>query len=182
MAASSDRPGGCPRARRLTVLTSVALVVLGACSASVSTGKSLNVDKGEKAFKAALESQTGASVERVDCPERTVKKGDVFNCTAILDGQSLRLKVTQKDDRGNVDFGTDQAIISVERAQSEIGGEIQRQTGVPVRVTCSDHKILVQDAGATFDCRFQATSSSTASGVVTVVVKDGDGNISFRVN
>lgn len=178
----SDRPGRCLRGARVTLVMSAALVVLGACSVSVSTGKSLNVEKGEKAFERVIESQTGASVDRVDCPERKIKKGDVFECTASLDGQSLRLKVTQTDDKGNVDFRADQAIIVVEKAQSQIGSEIQRQTGVSVRVTCSDHKFLFEDVGATFECPLQAASSSATSGVVTVVVKDLDGNVSFRVN
>jgi hypothetical protein len=156
------------------------LAVLTACSVSVSTGgDQLDVEEGEQLFKRQLEERTGAAVERVDCPERKIKKGDTFTCTAIVEGQSLRLAVTQTDDEGTVDGQPEQALLSVEKATTAIESSIREQTGIAAQVDCGDKAVLVKDVGATFDCTARAPDGSTRR--VAVTVKDLEGNVDFRL-
>ena len=39
---------------------------------------------------------------KVVCPERVARKGDVFYCTAYVEGRALRVRVVQRDARGTV--------------------------------------------------------------------------------
>ena len=49
--------------------------------------------------------QVGASDVKVSCPEIVVgKKGDQFDCTATSGKDKATVKVTQKDDQGNVNY------------------------------------------------------------------------------
>ncbi|MGH9225899.1 MAG: DUF4333 domain-containing protein [Acidimicrobiales bacterium] len=155
-------------------------MALSACSVSFSAGgESLDVDKGEQLIEDQIEANTGFAVERVDCPERRISQGDQFECTAIIDGQPLRIQVTQTDDDGQIEGEPLQAVIDVAKATTVLTDEIRSQTGVAVTVTCSDKRALVQDVGSTFDC--QARLPNGTSQRVMVTVKDVEGNVDFRV-
>lgn len=115
----------------------------------------------------------------MDCPERKVKKGDVFECTASIAGQSLRLKVTQTDDKGGVHFVPEQAIIDVAKGESAAEGAIQDSRNVTAKVTCGDRPVLIEDVGSSFNC--QATFADGSHRTVKVTVKDVDGAVDFEL-
>jgi hypothetical protein len=158
------------------------LIMLGGCSASVSIGDddALDTDKAERTIREELERTYGTSTEAVDCPEREAKQGDVFDCTARIEGQPLRVRVTQKDDDGNVRFEATQAVLDLQKASGEIERAIREQTGIPVRVECGPQRLLIRDPGSTFDCQATAVSGG-ASRRVAVTVKDIDGNVGFEL-
>jgi hypothetical protein len=157
---------------RLLLAPVVVLVILGACSVT----KQLDTSKGEGQIKTYLQDNFAMSAE-VSCPEREVKKGDVFECKADLsDGQSLRLKLTQDDDKGNVSFEQAQAIIDVEQAVTLIQSEVQKSASVAVTADCGSAKYLIKDPGTTFDCQVTPTAGGTGTTAV-VTVKDLEGAV-----
>jgi Domain of unknown function (DUF4333) len=68
--------------------------------------KKLDTKKLEGKIKDGIEKQAGVKIKSVDCPgDVKVKKGDTFNCKATTEkGQSANVKVTQQDDKGNVNY------------------------------------------------------------------------------
>ena len=153
----------------------VALAVAAGCgSATIDAGEL------EDRMRSQLEERSGAEVGSVDCPDgREVEAGDTFDCEATVGGQPVRLKVTQRDDEGSVDFATDQAILSPARVAEEIGAQLSAQTGVDLHVDCGGGEVLVRDVGATFECVAQGPDETAARVVGTVL--DTAGQFSFEV-
>lgn len=67
-------------------------------------GGSIDDAKLEAELEKGIERQAGVKIASVSCPEgRALKQGDVFNCTATTTGGDRHtIKVTQRDDKGNV--------------------------------------------------------------------------------
>jgi hypothetical protein len=86
-----------------------AIAALTGCSASVSTGSS-NLDIGKLESTVASEMQTQLNLPAeptVTCPDPVpIEQGNVFTCTAELDGDTVDVEVTQTDDQGNVTWKT----------------------------------------------------------------------------
>jgi len=117
----------------------------------------------------------------VSCPDRELKQGDVFECTAELgDGQSLRMQLTQDDDEGNVSVKQAQAIIDVEQAVALIEQEVQSSANVTVTADCGTTKFLIKDPGTTFDCQVTPTAGGPG-GRAVVTVNDVDGAVDVVV-
>ncbi len=77
--------------------------VLSGCSSS-----NLDIDKLETNIATEMQSQLSLSgTPTVTCPDSVpIEQGNVFTCTAELDGDSIDVKVTQTDDKGNVNWET----------------------------------------------------------------------------
>ena len=154
----------------------VALVILAACSVS----NQLDTSQGESEIKTFLEDKLGIQAA-VSCPDRELKQGDVFECTAELgDGQSLRMQLTQDDDEGNVSLKQAQAIIDVEQAVALIEQEVQSSANVTVTADCGTTKFLIKDPGTTFDCQVIPTAGGPG-GRAVVTVNDVDGAVDVVV-
>ena len=89
-------------ARTVTGIVAVLALVLtlGACS------KTLEMDRVESEIESGIESQTGASVLSVDCPDEVeAVDGDTFECTAVAeDGSQATVEVTQTSDDGDISW------------------------------------------------------------------------------
>ena len=82
---------------------------LAGCSGSVSVGGSnLDIDKLETTVATEMQTQLNLSgTPAVTCPDPVpIEQGNVFTCTAELDGDSVDVEVTQTDDQGNVTWQT----------------------------------------------------------------------------
>lgn len=114
-----------------------------------------------------------ASVAGVKCPDRPVKKGDVFTCTVTLkNGQTVAFRVTQLDAKTNISAVPTQMIPPyVERTvQSNLATQ-----NVNATATCPEHVAIV--VGATFTCSL--VSSSGQHGIATLTILDPTGG--FRI-
>ena len=169
----------CQGVARAGAVASLALV-LGACSVSGSTTRAVNTEKAEEVIRTFLEEKVESPVDEVSCPEREARQGDVFECTARVDGQTVRFRITQNDNRGNVDVQLAQALLDVKQAVSFIEQEVEKAKGVPVRADCGAQRYLVKDPGTTFDCRMTG-KSTRANGRVIVTVRDIEGNVDLRL-
>lgn len=87
------------------VAAAVAAVALGGCSGSVSVGRTLDTAKLEGKIRDELAKTVTGTID-VTCPRGVkIKEGDTFECTVKADdGSTGQVKVTQKDDKGNVNF------------------------------------------------------------------------------
>lgn len=87
----------------------VAAAALSGCSGSVSVGGSdLDINKLETTVASEMQTQLNLSATpTVTCPDPVpMEQGNVFTCTAELDGDSIDVEVTQTDDQGNVTWKT----------------------------------------------------------------------------
>lgn len=157
--------------------TAVTLVVLGACSIT----EKLDTAEGEEKIKTHLESKIpGSAVDGVSCPEREIKKGDVFECTAQVDGQPIRLQIIQDDDEGNITMKPVQAVLEVKRAVAYIEQEVGKAKRSAVTADCGTSRYLVKDPGTTFDCPV-TSKAGRALGRAVVTVKDVEGNVELSL-
>ncbi len=165
------------RAARGGLAAAVTLVVLGACSVTTT----LDMAEGKEKIKTGLESKIpGSTVDSVSCPEREINKGDVFECTARVDGQPLRIQITQDDDEGNITMKPVQAILEVKRAVAYIEQEVGKAKRSAVTADCGTSRYLVKDPGTTFDCPV-TTKAGRAVGRAVVTVKDVEGNVELSL-
>jgi hypothetical protein len=82
------------------------LLAVGAFAVTGCGDKKLDTDKLEGKIQDGIEKQAGVKIKSVDCPSDVkVKKGDTFTCKATTNsGQKANVKVTQQDDKGNVNY------------------------------------------------------------------------------
>ncbi len=153
-------------------------MVLGACSAS--TTKKLDTAEGEELIRSYLRGKVEGPIGEVGCDEAEVKRGAVSGCTALVDGQQLRLTITQDDDEGNVSIMPVQAILEVKQAVALVEQEAGKANKSIMKADCGPQRYLVKDPGSTFDCQV-ATTSGRSKGRVVVTVKDIEGNVDLRL-
>lgn len=86
-----------------------ALAVLAIAAAACT--KTLDTEGLEGELKAQIEEQTGSPIASVSCPEDVeVETGGEFTCTAEEEsGATFTITVTQRDDKGNVDWAVTDA-------------------------------------------------------------------------
>lgn len=86
---------------------SARLVAVGVLAlAAAACTKTLDTDGLEGELKRQIEEQTDSTINSVDCPaDVEAKAGEVFECTAEEgSGATFTIRVTQRDDAGNVDW------------------------------------------------------------------------------
>ena len=71
-------------------------------------GSNLDIDKLATTVATEMQTQLNLSgTPTVTCPDPVpIEQGNVFTCTAELDGDSVDVEVTQTDDQGNVTWQT----------------------------------------------------------------------------
>lgn len=74
--------------------------------AATACTKSLDTEGLEGELKSQIEAQTDSTITSVECPaDVEAKAGEVFKCTAEEgSGATFTIRVTQRDDAGNVDW------------------------------------------------------------------------------
>jgi hypothetical protein len=161
------------------------LGILGLSLALTGCGTKLDMGVISKSISDGLASQMGLADTVVTCPQEAppAKAGDTFECEAKpKDGGRLVVKVTQKDDKGNIawELVKIEGFINLKTAEAAITKGIKEQTNADVTVTCGDDtKLRLAKAGETFDCEAKAADGTTST--VTVTMKDTEGNISWAL-
>ncbi len=87
------------RSRTARVLATLVMAVL-----AVACTKTLKIDQLESSLEGQLEDQLQTSGVTVNCPgDVKAEAGSTFECTGTLpNGDTITIRVTQKDDNGNV--------------------------------------------------------------------------------
>jgi hypothetical protein len=149
--------------RPVLLLSLLFAVFLAGCSTTIDD------KKGEKAIKANL---VDAKVKSVDCPSGlTAKKDATFQCDVVgEDGSTAKVDVTEKDDKGHVDY--DPHLASESAFEDAIATRIGNQTGVSgVKVDCPNLIQLRKGAKTTCDATAQGDKIQ-----VVVTQNDASGN------
>ena len=166
------------RVGRASLAAAAGLTVLGACS--VSTTKKLDTAEGEELVRTFLQGKVEGPIGEVRCDETEVKRGAVSGCTAVVDGQQMRLNITQDDDKGNVTIMPVQAILDLKQAVTLVEEQVGKAKKATMKADCGPQRYLVKDPGTTFDCQVATTSGRSKSRVV-VTVKDVEGSVDLRL-
>ena len=167
------------RAVRGLLAGAIGIVLLGGCSASVSVGSGDKLDTG-KAEDAVRNLLVGTPVEEVSCPERDLEEGDVFQCTAQVENQRVRVRVIQDDNEGNVSLERVDAILDVAQAVAFVEGQVAEATGSPVTADCGPQQFLVKEPGAEVECLVTPTSGGAADRAI-LTVEDVEGTVNLRM-
>ena len=83
-----------------------AVMVAPVLALSACGEQKLNTTKAESAIAQGIMQQTGAQGVTVNCPNDVpIEAGKQFECQAkAADGRQGRVRVTQKDDKGNINW------------------------------------------------------------------------------
>jgi hypothetical protein len=150
-------------------LGGIGLVLLIAGCGTLSWDRS----KNESNVRRSL-TKLGVQVGSVKCPSSVkIGKGVVAYCTATLtSGETLSIKATQVDSKGNVRYRST-AVIATE-AENLIDAKLH-QSGVTAKATCPRHVPII--VGNQFVCTLRDNAGHTAHEPVTIIDSTG----SFRL-
>ena len=117
----------------------------------------------------------------VRCPtDIPLQAGNVFTCTAQLDGQQVTYTVKQNDDQGNVHIQSS-GLVVVDKIEKTLAERASQNTGVTtVTADCANGKqVFVGGKGATFPCTVTNTEDPSDTLSVTATVTSDDGTVDF---
>jgi uncharacterized protein YecT (DUF1311 family) len=128
-------------------------------------------------------TQLGLPIASIDCPKDSGagRAGATFECVATpRDGGRITVKVTEKDDIGNVSWEVAKAegLLNLRAVENAVTQGLKQQTGVDAKVNCGG-RFRATKTGDQVDC--QATSADGNSTPVTVTVKDDQGNVGWEL-
>lgn len=165
-----------PRTFLARTTTALAVLGLAACSSS------LDMAAIKTAITDGLKTQLGLEVASVSCPDsREIKAADTFECIATPKmGGRLTMKVTQKDDEGNIgwELGKIEGLIDLGLLEGVIKDGVKEQDGLDVTVSCGG-KFRATEPGKSFECT--ASDAEENKWQVEVLMKDPEGNVSYKV-
>ncbi|GAA4366092.1 hypothetical protein GCM10023146_08820 [Nocardioides caricicola] len=158
-----------------------ALTVLGACSASVSTGGYDPDDVAKQVQEAQEDVTPDLDVTDASCPDESEpEEGDTTECTVEIDGVEAAYTVTfteVTDDGVNFEVEPVLPIVLVATVVETFQTSIEEQGFSGVEVDCGEAGVVVQEVGSTFTCDLTA-DGATVEGTVTI--DDADGNVSIE--
>lgn len=159
----------------------VSFVAVAAMSLAITgCGSTIQMDGVKKSISEGLAAQVGLHAETVTCPEsREAKANDVFQCTVTpKEGGTLTIEVTQKDDRGNIDWKVvrTEGLLDLAKVEESVKEGLKQQANVDATVSCGS-RWRAAAKGDTFDC--EATTAAGEAVGIRVSVTDDEGNIQW---
>tara|TARA_R110002096_G_scaffold44526_13_gene120580 strand:- start:184424 stop:184987 length:564 start_codon:yes stop_codon:yes gene_type:complete len=125
-----------------------------------------------------FDSNLGTTGAEVTCPENIeVKKGGVFECSAMIDGVKVTSRVEQQNDQGSVSYNFAGGIVSSEKLGIIVTAEMGAKN-IKVKVDCGA-PIRLSKPGSKFSC--DVTDSKGQSGFIDVAIKDGNGDVNWNL-
>jgi hypothetical protein len=169
------------RTRRLALIGG-ALAALIAAAGCGSTGdntaappRDINRAALAREITTRLDQHPGYAVRSVRCPARARQaKGVVVGCTVILrDGDVVRVRATELDDRGTVHLVANEMF--ADNVQRGILANLPRSAS-GAQAVCPNHVPVV--IGSAFSCRLRGAGALTRA-EVTIVDADGGFRLTF---
>ena len=182
-------PAPAPQPRRSSAgkiigIILAALVILGglAAGALFLFGKPLiDETKVQAEIVRITRDASGLAPTDVRCPtDVPLQAGNVFTCTAQLDGQQVTYTVKQNDDQGNVHIQSS-GLVVVDKIEKTLAERVTENTGVTtVKAECANGKqVFVGGKGTTFPCVVTNTDDPSDTLDVTATVTSDDGTVDF---
>jgi hypothetical protein len=165
--------------RRLSLLVPVACASLTLLSAGC--GKTIQMDTVKKSITDGVAEQVGLHAESVACPAepRDAKANDEFECTVTpKEGGKLTIKVTQKDDQGNITWSVakTEGLLDLAKVEESVKQGLKEQASADATVTCGG-RWKGAKKGDAFECEAKTTAGETVA--ILVNVTDDNGNIQW---
>jgi hypothetical protein len=154
----------------------VLAIVLAACSSSDSND--LNVDKAKSEIQKLADGAYSeeAKVDNVRCPKTVpIEKGLTFFCTVDIDGVPLRVRLRQKDAKGNVRIDQAEAVVFTKKLENFVSSYAAEHDEPTTKVACGKRTVLTGAPGQVLTCT--VTFADGKSGVAKVVVNDTAGKV-----
>ena len=151
-------------------------IVIGGCSFQASCGgKSIDSKKAEGAIAEMLKSAGGIDA-KVTCPTGVkIKQGATFDCTADVGGAPAKVRVTQKDDAGNVSFEVVEGVVVGAKVEAAIAANLKENGITATAVSCG--AAVRPSVPGTFTCTAQAEQPLT----IEVTIKNQVGTIDWKL-
>lgn len=157
------------------VVAGLLMLALAACG----PGK-LDMAKVQSSIQSGAQSQLGLNVQTVTCPtEVEAKTGGNFTCAVKSSDltEDLTIEVTQKDDKGNVEWKSKYDVHPSENVEEEIATSLLTNNSVAADITCPT-KVL-KKKGYKFECKAEDANGGT--GTVKVEVTNDDGDVEWKL-
>lgn len=163
--------------------------LLGAASAAVlvtvaaACGSTPIIDetKVQELIEEDLAEQLGEPISDASCPRiREPERGQMFECTAVVDGQTVRFAGEVIDpDEGQVWVENADAVLPRTELEGLIVDDFEAQLDIGLEVDCGDDRVIVAAPGSSFRCDIFDELGDAA--LVRVDVLDAQGNIEFEL-
>lgn len=144
--------------------------------------RTLDTNALHQSISQGIDAQLALPLASVECPpDRTIKAGDTFECTAIPKaGGQLTIAVTQKDDEGNISWEVTKTdgLLDLAKVETAVREGLKTQAQVDVKVDCGGRWKAIK-VGEVFECQSAATDGRSA--VVEVTTDDAEGNIGWKI-
>ena len=182
-AAPAPQPPRGPSAGKIIGIV-VAAVVLGGLAAGalfLFAKPVIDEAKVQAEIVRITRDASGLAPTDVRCPtDVPLQAGNVFTCTAQLDGQQVTYTVKQNDDQGNVHIQSS-GLVVVDKIEKTLAERVSQNTGVTtVTADCANGKqVFVGGKGATFPCTVTNTEDPSDTLSVTATVTSDDGTVDF---
>ena len=171
-----------PAARRssagkIIAIVVAAVVVLGGLAAAalfLLAKPVIDETKVQAEIVRITRDASGLAPTDVRCPtDVPLKAGNVFTCTAQLDGQQVTYTVKQNDDQGNVHIQSS-GLVVVDKIEKTLAERVTQNTGVTtLGVDCANGKqVVVGGKGTTFPCLVTNTDDPSDTLTVTATVTE----------
>jgi hypothetical protein len=147
-----------------------AIVVLALAGGFAACTKTLVMSSIQKIITDGVSTQMGLKVTSVTCPpeSRPLKAGDTFDCTATPEGGgTLTIKITQKDDAGNIswELSNIEGMLSLTKLEETIKSGLMEQAKINATVSCGG-KWHVSKKDDVFNCE----ATDPAGKAMTIIV------------
>jgi hypothetical protein len=141
------------------------LVVLVGCNARLDHDKIVKTIKDELVAK-------GIADATLDCPEiERARKGLQFSCGGTAHGRPFKINVEITDDVGTVSWKLVGKIAEPAKLGTFVAGEVTKQLGKPVQVTCPDTHLILEP-GDSLDC--DLTGEGEHHAITITLAANGD--------
>ena len=155
-------------------------VLLGAAACS-DDADTLDRAATQRAVGRKVAAKVEPNVRKTTCPvELPMAEGSSFECTIELASAAgtLRVEVTQTDDRGSLEVVPLAALISDAQITAQLEELLGKQFGRPFAVDCGEKGFRVRPPESTSSC---TAADLTSERKVAVTVVDAAGTLAFEV-
>lgn len=165
------------RSSKLLTAAGAALVFVGCQFQASCGGKTLRMDRTKEFVATTLERETAQKPTEVTCPDKVkISKGTSFECTVLFGTAPAKVVLEQQDDEGFVKITSVTGILIATKLEAAIADQLGGKLNAHFTVACGD-RVRPSTPGDRFTCT--AKDAQGATGPVTVIVKDDQGNVRF---
>ena len=165
--------GAAGRRGLLAVVAAAVPVVAAACNSTPT--RTLDARSAAGRITSELEARYHVTAVNVSCPGGVpARKGQVFVCSATLDGQRVRLDAKVTGSGGTFTIDPNEAILVPATVASQLTERIAAGTRQNPTVQCPGKSVVIIAVHRTLTCTATFAGEAPRNVVVTVVDRQGD--------